>query len=132
MLPDGFAPVLPAPDDIPDELLREANRCLPIRGRVRRDGVARYAIRDDAGDVVGFVCPHEGSRGWRLGPIYVTPSARGRGLARAVVLRFRYLGLTHYVPDTAPESLRMHLAIGFEVVREMKRGTWLRLPTVAP
>lgn len=129
MLPDVHD--MPEPDIIPDALLREANRCNPIRGRVRRHGVVRYAIRDAAGDVVGFVCPHVGSRGWRLGPIYVTPKARGRGLAAAAVLRFRFLGLVHYVPDTAPESLRMHLSIGFEIVREMKRGTWLRLPVTS-
>lgn len=120
----------PGPEDIPNALLREAQACEPIRGRVRR-GVDRYAIRSQAGAIVGFVCPHPRADGWwRLGPIFVSPSARGRGLATEAVRRFRFLGLRHYVPDTAPESLRMHRAAGFTVEREMKRGTVLVLPAV--
>lgn len=112
----------PRPDHIPDALLREAQRCEPIRGRVR-PGVDRYAIRA-RNEVVGFVCPHPRSDGWwRLGPIYITPAWRGEGLAVGAIRRFRFLDLRHYVPDTAPESRRMHVAAGFVVEREMKRGT---------
>lgn len=115
------------PDEIPEELLRAANRDHPIRGRVKRDR-QKVAIRDDAGAVVGFLCPHTGSMGWRLGPIYVAPEHRGHGYARRAVLAFRHLGLTHFVPDCSPASDAMHRAIGFEVLRRARTGTWYRLP----
>lgn len=115
-------------DEIPLALLKEANASGPIRGRVKR-GVPRVAIRDALGVVVGFVTPHRGAYGWRLGSIYVTPSARGAGLARAAVLRFAHLGLVHFVPDLSPESHRMHIACGFSVWRRHGKGTWYRLET---
>ncbi len=113
---------------IPMDLLREANRDEPIRGRVRISGVRRVPIVDpDTDTVVGFVTPHAGAYGFRLGSIYVTPGARGKGLARAMVLRFRDRGLVHFVPDLSPASHAMHRALGFEVWRRHGKGTWYRL-----
>lgn len=114
---------------IPVDLLREANRDRAIQGRVRISGVRRVPIVDPKTDtVVGFVTPHAGAYGYRLGSIYVTPSARGKGLARAMVLRFRDRELVHFVPDLSPASHAMHRALGFEVWRRHGAGTWYRLP----
>ena len=114
---------------IPVELLREANRDRAIQGRVRISGVRRVPIVDPETDtVVGFVTPHAGAYGYRLGSIYVTPSAQGKGLARAMVLRFRDRGLVHFVPDLSPASHAMHRALEFEVWRRHGAGTWYRLP----
>lgn len=114
---------------IPVDLLREANRDRAIQGRVRISGVRRVPIVDPETDlVVGFVTPHEGAYGYRLGSIYVTPGARGKRLARAMVLRFRDRGLVHFVPDLSPASHAMHRALEFEVWRRHGAGTWYRLP----
>lgn len=118
---------------IPVALLREANRDRAIAGRVRIAGVKRVPIVDpDTGAVVGFVTPHMGCYGFRLGSIYVTPSARGKGLARAMVHRFSDRGLVHFVPDLSPASHAMHRALGFEVWRRHGKGTWYRLPVDTP
>jgi hypothetical protein len=114
--------------EIPEHIIRAANRDVPIRGRVRRDAHREPISDPESGKVVGFVTPHEGGRGFRLGPIYVLPEHRGRGHATRAVLQYRDRGLVHYVPDSSPESDRMHLAAGFEVWYATPRGTWYRLP----
>lgn len=114
--------------EIPGYIIKAANRDKPIRGRVRRDAYREPIIEPSSCKVVGFVTPHAGRRGYRLGPIFVLPEHRGRGLATAAVLRYRDRGLVHYVPNSSPESDRMHLAAGFDVWYTTRRGTWYRLP----
>lgn len=128
---EANARIEPMLEEIPAHVLRAANRDEPIKGRVKASQNRRVPIKAD-GVTVGFVTPHLGAYGWRLGSIYVLPEYRGRGLAQRAVLSFRWLGLCHFVPNSSPASHAMHKACGFIIWRTTKTGTWYRLPVDAP
>lgn len=68
---------------IPEDLLRAANRDPGTRGRVRRDADRVPIVCD--GRVAGFYTPHRDRSGAiRLGPVYILPEFRGRGLVSDV------------------------------------------------
>lgn len=102
---------------IPPELLRVANATWETRGNARR-GVHREALIVD-GEVVGFITPHETPWGWRLGPIFVLPAFRRRGLVSAAYERFRDRVMVAFVADDNAPSQRLHRRAGF---RRWKRG----------
>lgn len=78
----------------------------------------RTAILLD-GAVVGFLSPYiftmSGERYWRAGPLYLTPSVRGKGFMREVLLAFfdtHYPGLT-WIDDTNKASIKLYVSLGF-------------------
>lgn len=80
------------------------------------------------GAVVGFCHPHPTPRGFRLGPIFVLPSYRGRGLTRAAYAEHAAgKACVAYVHDGNVGSEKAHAAAGFERRARGKGGwTWVR------
>ena len=117
----------PATPEIPAALLRAANRDHGTRGRVRR-GALRVAILCD-GVAVGFYTPHrtaDGRRG-RIGPVYVLPQYRGRGLVIAVYASIPGPMLA-CIEDGNTASERLHERAGFVRARRYSHGWyWTRL-----
>lgn len=117
----------PAPNDrngIPLEILREANAAPETRGRARRDAY-REPITCD-GEVVGFYSPHETAWGWRLGPVYVRPEYRRRGLALAAYNKFRDRAVVVFVADTNAASLAFVTRAGFVRWKPGNGGWFMR------
>lgn len=114
---------------VPQELLLEANRDHGTRGRVRpRDAsIARRPIVCD-GQVVGFYTPHRAATGeLRIGPCYITPAYRRRGLMLAV-----YAGLQGPLLACVEESnvaaVRLHERAGLVRLRRYQNGWYWRRP----
>ncbi|HEX6940906.1 MAG TPA: GNAT family N-acetyltransferase [Longimicrobiales bacterium] len=113
---------------IPYELLLEANREHFTRGRVRPNdwNVRRVPILWQ-GTVVGFYTPHRAANGrMRVGPIYVRPEYRGRGLALGV---YRSIEgpMMACVEDGNVAAERLHLRAGFVRWRRYAHGWyWIR------
>jgi hypothetical protein len=112
---------------IPVELLLEANRDHGTRGRVRpRDSsIHRMPIECD-GEIVGFWTPHTSACGrQRIGPVYVRPSHRQRGLVLAV-----YRSITGpmlaCIEDGNVASERLHESAGFTRWRRYHAGWYWR------
>jgi L-amino acid N-acyltransferase YncA len=105
-------------------MLREANRDFGTRGRVKRDA-ERVAIVCD-GEVVGFYTPHRAASGeQRIGPVYVRPAWRGRGLVQAV---YRSISgpMLACIEDANAESIALHERAGFVRVRRYSHGWYWR------
>jgi len=108
---------------IPRALLLEANRDPGLRGRVHPndESIERVGIVAD-GKVVGFYRPHRAANGrLRLGPIYVTPEYRGRGLVSAVYRSISEPMMASIV-DIHESSRVLHERVGFRRVRRFARG----------
>lgn len=108
-------------------MLLAANKEPAIAGRVRpRDlRVHREPILCE-GAVVGFYTPHVAANGRRrLGPIYIAPEYRGRGLLTAV---YRAIEgpMMAAVLDTNEDSVRLHERAGFVRWRRFARGWYWR------
>lgn len=83
------------------------------------------------GVVVGFVTPHQAADGrWRLGPFYVLPESRGRGLVAAVYEAMRDRDMMACVLDTNEASRRVHERAGFVRWKRFVRGWYLRRDAV--
>jgi RimJ/RimL family protein N-acetyltransferase len=66
------------------------------------------------GELVGFFCPHPAGRGRkRVGPIYVLPQYRGRGLAQQAYAWADGVPLVAYVHSNNVASERFHERAGF-------------------
>jgi RimJ/RimL family protein N-acetyltransferase len=117
---------------IPEEILRAANRTPELRGRVKPDAT-RIAIACE-GRVVGFFTPHACSLGWRVGPLYVDPAFRKRGLARLAWVGYTDRVCVAFVADGNVASEALHRACGFTQWRRGPKGWfWRREPAqVAP
>jgi len=115
-------------DRIPESLLREANAASETRGRVRRDAYREPIVCD--GRVVGFLTPHETAWGWRLGPIYVLPEYRRRGLALAAYNRFRDRTVIVFVSDKNIVSRAFVERAGFVPWRPGNGGWFMRREAV--
>lgn len=114
---------------IPDELLRAANKDRGTRGRVRRaDAERRVPIYCD-GRIVGFYTPHVAANGYkRIGPVYVMPEFRGRGLVTAI---YRSISgpMMACIESWNVESERLHERAGFRRWRRYSHGWyWVREP----
>lgn len=83
------------------------------------------------GAVVGFCHPHETPHGYRLGPIFVLPEYRGRGLTRAAYEQ--HASGRHcvaYIHNGNVGSEKAHAAAGFVRKRRWRGGwTWERKVT---
>ena len=111
-------------DEIPLEILRAANRDHGTRGRVKRDA-ERVAIWCD-GRIVGFYTPHRAASGeGRIGPVYVLPECRGRGLVTAV---YRSIdgAMLACIEDGNEESQRLHERARFHRLRRYSHGWYWR------
>lgn len=75
--------------------------------------------------VVGFYCPHDSSNGRRLGPIFVLPEYRRRGLI--VSLYASIPGpLVACVRDDSDASIALHERAGFVRWKRYSAGWWWR------
>ncbi len=110
--------------EIPPNVLaaaREDRRLHLVRAK---DADIRRAILV-AGDVVGFCHPHDTARGFRLGPLFVLPSHRGRGLIRAAYEQHAAgRRCIAYIHDWNEPSARAHAGAGF-VKSRRDRGGWI-------
>ena len=112
--------------EIPAEVVATARRETFITLRAK-DLNLRRPIRHD-GAVVGFCHPHDTASGFRLGPIFVLPEYRGRGLTRyAYGLYAAGKHCVAYIHDGNVGSEKAHAAAGFVKKRRGKGGwTWVR------
>jgi GNAT superfamily N-acetyltransferase len=113
---------------IPPEVIAAAKGAPFIHLRAK-DLPFRQPILCD-GAVVGFCHPHETPRGFRLGPIFVLPSHRGRGLTRWAYTTYAAgKRCVAYIHDNNLRSENAHAAAGFVRGRRGKGGfTWTRDP----
>lgn len=110
--------------EIPAEILAAANRDRGTRGRVKRDA-ERVAIWCD-GRIVDFYTPHTAATGERrIGPVYVLPEFRGRGLVAEVYRNTRGPMLA-CVEDGNIQSERLHERAGFRRLRRYSHGWYWR------
>lgn len=113
-------------DQIPSEVVAAARRepHIHLRGK---DAHLRCPIVCD-GRVVGFCHPHQAVGGFRLGPIFVMPEYRGRGLTRAAYEEHaKGRRCVAYIHHGNVGSEKAHVAAGFVKLREGKGGwTWIR------
>lgn len=109
------------------EILRAANRDHWCRGRVKVSDptVVRVPIVCE-GLVVGFYTPHVARTGERrIGPVYVDPSFRGRGLVTAVYASIAGPMLA-CIEDGNTASERLHLRAGFVRLKRYSHGWYWR------
>jgi L-amino acid N-acyltransferase YncA len=109
---------------IPAWLLKEAGKDPGLKGRIKRDAHREAIVCD--GNVVGFYTPHMSAEGYkRIGPIYVTPAYRGKGLVTSV---YRSIEgpMMACVLTIHEESQRMHERAGFVKWKRFARGWYLR------
>ena len=109
-------------------VLAEALRCEPIRA-----GVLRYIEHLVWVDDVAFVTPHTRGRVLRLGPVFVSEHARGRGVLRPLISR---LAKEHHdaggivkaaILESSVASQRLFGACGFVPAQSIGRhagGRW--------
>ena len=109
---------------IPREMLREANRDHGTRGRVRLSAVRVPVVCD--GRVTGFYTPHTAACGSkRIGPVYIRPEYRGRGLALAVYASISGPMLA-CIEDSNEASIRLHERAGFVRWKRYSHGWYWR------
>lgn len=112
--------------EIPPEVVEAARSERFIHLRAKDLPLRRPILCEGA--VVGFCHPHETPSGYRLGPIFVLPSHRGRGLTRAAYEQYAKGRLcVAYVHNGNVGSAKAHAAAGFVQWRRGKGGwTWKR------
>ncbi len=108
-------------------MLLRANNEPAIRGRVHPNNtsIVRVAL-SFGGAVVGFYTPHKSADGrGRIGPVYIEPEHRGRGLVTAL---YRTLEgpMLAAILDTDVESARAHEQAGFTRWRRFAKGWYWR------
>ncbi len=112
--------------EIPPEVIAAARKepFIHLRGK---DLPLRQPILFE-GQVVGFCHPHDTPNGYRLGPIFVLPGFRGRGLTRAAYAQHADGKLCiAYIHDGNLGSEKAHAAAGFVRWRRGRGGwTWRR------
>ena len=110
--------------EVPIEMLRQANRTYEVRGFVRRADARDPLVCD--GRVVGFVTPHEHRWGHRIGPIFVLPEYRGRGLVTAYYRARPSVRFCAFISDSNPASRRLHERASFVNWRRGNGGWFMR------
>lgn len=110
--------------EVPASVLKAAHDDPAIEGTVLKAGGAYRAPIYDGDEIVGFFTPRQEGEHWRLGPIYVQPESRGRGLAAAAVRSFMQgrVGRAEIDADNT-SSQRLFEAAGFV---PMGDGSWVK------
>lgn len=109
--------------DIPDEVISAArDEYHVVLTGVRRLTPIRYR-----GRVVGFYSPRRCAFGRRIGPLFVMPAFRRRGLALKAYASVRG-PLVACVRDDNPASIALHERAGFRRWRRYAAGWWWRRP----
>lgn len=112
------------PPVIPQEIIRAANQDHWTRHRAKRQD-NRVALVCD-GAVVGFYTPHRSARGeLRIGPVWVLPAYRNRGLVSAVYASIPGPALA-FIEDGNEASVSLHKKAGFVPLRPCKQGWFWR------
>lgn len=114
--------------EIPEELLREANRTREIVGWVKPNA-HRVALVHE-GKVVGFVTPHLTAWGLTFAPIFVLPAYRRLGLMLEAYSVARDVTMWEFAADTNVASRRMLEKAGFTPWRRGNGGWFLRREAV--
>ena len=116
-------------DEIPHEILQEANEDPYLAGIIERDKDKRRVPIKYLGKVVGFYTPKEQGWDdkvyWRTGAIYVLPAYRKNGLAsQAARDYFKYTerGFA-FVEPANYASMAMFESIGFKKTGKHRIGT---------
>jgi GNAT superfamily N-acetyltransferase len=112
--------------DIPPEVVAAARAEPFIHLRAKDLHLRRPIVH--GGVVVGFCHPHDTPSGYRLGPIFVLPAYRGRGLTRAAYAQHAAgRRCIAYLHDGNIGSEKAHAAAGFRRWRRRPGGTtWVR------
>lgn len=93
---------------------------------VRPPTLERRPIKAESGEMVGFFCPHPAGRGrTRVGPIFVAPPHRGKGLALQAYDATPG-ALVAYVHAGNVASERLHEKAGFALWYKTKAGAYWR------
>lgn len=111
---------------IPPDMIAFARKEPFIHLRKKDDHLRRAIL--SGGEVAGFCHPHMTPNGFRLGPIFVAPEYRGRGLTRAAYEQYaRGRRCIAYIHDGNVGSEKAHIAAGFVKWRRGRGGwTWVR------
>lgn len=111
---------------IPPDMIAFARKESFITIRKKDEPLRRAIVLD--GEVVGFCHPHPTPNGFRLGPIYVAPEFRGRGLTRVAYEQYaKDRRCVAYIHDGNVGSEKAHAAAGFVKQRKGRGGwTWVR------
>lgn len=105
-------------------MLREANRCPELRGRVKPNAT-RIGLWVD-GVIVGFFTPHETDMGWRVGPLWVDPTYRGRRIAELAWRGYVDRVCVAFISNANEASRSLHERIGFVKWRRGCKGWFYR------
>lgn len=119
--------IVAPPVVVPRDVIRDAGQEVGMRGRVRARDPQRHMVTVD-GELAAFFTPHSAANGWkRLGPIYVLPQFRGRGLMVQVYATIQGPMLAAIV-DGNHASERLHEKAGFVRWRRFAAGWhWRRM-----
>lgn len=110
---------------IPLDVIRTANATWETRGRARAHDPRHQPLLCES-SVAGFITPHETSWGWRLGPIFVMPEFRRRGLVLLAYEERRGLTMVAFVADDNEASTALHARAGFTRWRRGNGGFFVR------
>lgn len=110
---------------VPPEIIRTANATWETRGRARV-GDPRHELLLWDGTPAGFITPHETSWGWRLGPIFILPQFRRRGLVLEAYRARQHLTMLAFVADDNGPSAALHRRAGFTTWRRGNGGVFVR------
>lgn len=110
---------------IPMALIREAKKDPLIGPRIVLSSKRREPLVWE-GEVVGFVTPHDTPSGRRIGPIYVAPGHRKRGLVLRWYNEHPDETFIAFIPVGNYSSLRLHQRAGFRHWKNARNGEWLR------
>jgi L-amino acid N-acyltransferase YncA len=114
---------------IPAEVIAAARQAPHIHLRKKDEPFRTAIVCDDR--VVGFCHPHDTAHGFRLGPIFVMPEFRGRGLTRqAYADHAAGRECIAFIHNGNVGSEKAHEAAGFVRGRRLKGGQfWHREAT---
>lgn len=110
--------------DIPEDLLREANKAREIVGWVRTAAHRESIVRNGA--VVGFYTPHYTKWGLSFATVYVRPAYRRRGLALSAYVSRPNETMWAFAADTNHASQGMLAKAGFMRWRRGNGGWFYR------
>ncbi len=96
--------------NVPEWLLKEANKCPWIKGRVMR-WLAKPIYHN--GNAVGLYHPRQGKLGFMISPIYITPESRRLGAMHDTIKRINNRPMIVCVNERNEASERLFEKLGF-------------------